>query len=251
MKSLFKRSLDKFGGTSWSLPSGAIVDDRLREVVEALPHESALHSFIVEDVDALLALFDDAKDKEEITRTMDAFLGDHGWNGVGKLLAETPSEESRHASHKCVAQVLDSYQRDSYAFLRQASEAWLNHNLWGFLLITLSAHPLFVYRPGEITSESSANRLEICWMEAVKMDGGLNTTKSPHDTLKLMKLMKDGHDMAREKAHQDVRYRLATASSVNVWIQSTISSKTSRVKDWIAPTTTSPRYFLLRSMGLL
>ncbi|KAG0261993.1 hypothetical protein DFQ27_002670 [Actinomortierella ambigua] len=212
-RSTVSKNSRAFGGTSWSLPSGAIVDDRLREVVEALPHESALHSFIVEDVDALLALFDDAKDKEEITRTM--------------LLAEKPSEEFRRVSHKCIAQVLDSCQRNGYAFLRQASEAWFNHNLRGFLPIALSAHPLFAYRPGEITSESLAHRrrkqderegrqymghkvdgmvvvrlrtVEICWTEAAKMDGGLNTTKSLHDTLKLMKLMKDGHDMVREKA---------------------------------------------------
>ncbi|KAF9154270.1 hypothetical protein DFQ26_000291 [Actinomortierella ambigua] len=360
MKSLFKRNFDKFGGGSWVLPSGAIVDERLREVIEALSQESALHSFVIEDVDALLELFDDVEDKKEIIRTMvtrqdeefhdlseaelnfleqynkspedlHRFLGELGYHGVGRLLEEEPSEEFQIIAHDCITRVLRCYQRDGYAFPRDLSEAWFNHHLWGFLPDALSDHSLFVYRPGEITSESSAHRrrkqderegrqqmghkvdgmvvvrlrtVEICWMEAAKRDGGLNTTKSLHDTLKLMKLMKDGHDMVREKAVEDVRYRLATyslrisgpsvsiislrqrpgrfyqaveeetislpatwtgkedttqvlaviarvlklrkalqamASSINAWTQSTIKSKTTRVKDCIAPTMTSPQ----------
>ncbi|KAG0248225.1 hypothetical protein DFQ27_001067, partial [Actinomortierella ambigua] len=310
MRSLFKRNFDKFGGSSWVLPSGAIVDDRLREVVETLPHESALHSFVIEDVDALLELFDNVKDKEEITRMMvtrqceelpdlseaelsfleqynrspedlGVFLRTHSCEGVSNLLEDKPSEEFQEVAHDCITQVLRNYQRHGHCFPLDPSEAWFNHHLWGFLPFALSAFPLFDYRPGEISSESSARRhrkqigwesrqqvgqkvngvvvvgalpVEICWMEAAKRDDGLNTL---HDTLKLLKLMKDGHDMIRDKADRDVRYQLATyglrisgssrkalqatASSANAWTQSTIGGKTSRVKDWIAPTMTSPQ----------
>ncbi|KAI8601889.1 hypothetical protein EDD21DRAFT_428399 [Dissophora ornata] len=56
----------------------------------------------------------------------------------------------------------------------------------------------------------SARSLEICHMEAAKKDGGANTMKCLDDTKKLLKLMKDTHDMIREKATQDVRDRLVT-----------------------------------------
>ncbi|KAG0255942.1 hypothetical protein DFQ27_005999 [Actinomortierella ambigua] len=93
--------------------------------------------------------------------------------------------------------------------------------------------------PGEVTSEALAQRqrkqrewgtrqntghkidvlvvisdhsLEICYMEAAKENGGANTAKCLHDTRKLMKLMKDRHNMILEKAVQDVRSRLVTFS---------------------------------------
>ncbi|KAI8595230.1 hypothetical protein EDD21DRAFT_359225, partial [Dissophora ornata] len=70
MKSLFKENFNKFRGGAWSLPSGAVLDERLRGVIECLPYESALHSFVIEDVDALLQLFEDTTDQEEIERIM-------------------------------------------------------------------------------------------------------------------------------------------------------------------------------------
>ncbi|KAG0381039.1 hypothetical protein BGX24_000631 [Mortierella sp. AD032] len=265
MKNLFKRNFDEFGGSSWSLPSGAVVDDRLRAFVEALSYESALHSFIVEDVDTVLRLFDDAKDREEITNTMvtrkDERLPElspaelnllqqynrppkelheilfHGCSSVGEALEEKPSKEFQIVAHDCITQVLRNYQRYGYAFPQEPSEAWFNHHLWGFLPFALSCFPLFDYKPGEISSESSAQRrrkqhawdsrqfmghkvdgvvviskrpVEICWVEAAKKDGGVNTTKCLHDTRKLMKLMKDGHDMIRQKAEQYIRHQLVT-----------------------------------------
>ncbi|KAG0318070.1 hypothetical protein BGZ99_005897 [Dissophora globulifera] len=345
MKNLFNANFDKFDGGGWSLPSGAVVDDRLRRVVEALPYESALHSFIVEDIDTVLRLFDDAKDREEITNTMLSFLQrynrppkglhefllNHGCGSVGDAFEEKLSEEFRIVVHDCITQVLRNYQRYGYAFPQEPSEAWFNHHLWGFLPFALSCYPLFDYKPGEISSESSAHRrrkqhswdtqqymghkvdgvvviskrpVEICWMEAVKKDGRVNTSKCLHDTKNLMKLMKDGHDMIREKAEQDIRYQLATfalrisgpsisiftlrqrqgrfyqaaeeetislpltwldkedttqvlaviarilklrkaiqvmAASISTWTQSTIGDESSGVKDWIAPTITSPQ----------
>ncbi|KAF9566015.1 hypothetical protein EC968_003911 [Mortierella alpina] len=239
MRNLFKQNFDKFGGNGWLLPSGAVVDDRLRGVVEALPCESALHSFIVEDVDTVLGLFDDAQDREAIVNTMvtrkderlpglsseelsllqqynqapedlHEFLLSHSCRSVGDSLGqEKPSDEFQIAAHDAVTQVLRNYQ----------------------------SYPLFDYRPGEISSESSARRrrkdqywdsrqfmghkvdgvvviskrpLEICWVEAAKKDGGGNTSKCLHDTKKLLKLMEDGHDMIRGKAGQDIRQQLVT-----------------------------------------
>ena len=47
-------------------------------------------------------------------------------------------------------------------------------------------------------------------MEVAKKDGGANTTKCLDDTKKLLKLMKDAHDMIHEKATHDIRDRLVT-----------------------------------------
>ncbi|KAK3836189.1 MAG: hypothetical protein J3R72DRAFT_450704 [Linnemannia gamsii] len=161
----------------------------------------------------------------------------HGCSSVGEALEEKPSKEFQIVAHDCITQVLRNYQRHGYAFPQEPSEALFNHHLWGFLPFALSCFPLFDYKPGEISSESSAQRrrkqhawdsrqfmghkvdgvvviskrpVEICWMEAAKKYGGVNTTKCLHDTRKLMKLMKDGHDMIRQKAEQYIRHRLVT-----------------------------------------
>ncbi|KAF9902037.1 hypothetical protein EC991_005393 [Linnemannia zychae] len=266
MKNLFKRNFDMFDGSSWSLPSGAVVDDRLHDVVKTMQYESSLHSFVIEDVDTVLQLFDDAKDREEITNIMidrkgerlpalsqteldflqqynrpskdlHEFLLNHSYNSVGDALEEKPSKEFRVVAHDCITQVLRNYQRYGYAFPQEPSEAWFNYHLWGFLPTALSCYPVFHCMPGEVSSESSAYRrrkqhvwdnrqhmghkvdgvvviskrpVEICWMEVAKKNGEANTTKCLHDTGKLMRLMKDGHDMIREMAEQDIRYRLVT-----------------------------------------
>ncbi|KAG0294288.1 hypothetical protein BGZ98_001819, partial [Dissophora globulifera] len=301
MKNLFNANFDKFDGGGWSLPSGAVVDDRLRRVIEVLPYESALHSFIVEDVDTVLRLFDDAKDREEITNTMynrppkdlHEFLLNHGCGSVGDALEEKLSEEFRIVVHDCITQVLRNYQRNFIGILGPPTQEttcldtrqYMGHKVDGVVVI-------------------SKRPVEICWIEAAKKDGGVNTSKCLHDTKKLMKLMKDGHDMIREKAEQDIRCQLATfalrisgpsisiftlrqrqgrfyqaaaeetislpltwldkedttqvlaviarilklrkaiqvmAASISTWTQSTIDDESSGVKDWIAPTMTSPQ----------
>ncbi|KAG9067085.1 hypothetical protein KI688_012998 [Linnemannia hyalina] len=171
-------------------------DDRLRGVVEALPYESALHSFIVGDGDTVLRLFDDAKDREEITNIMvtrkderlpgpspadlslqqynrppkdlHEFLLNHSCSSVGDAREEKSSEECQIVAHDCITQVPRNHQR-------------YGHKVDG--VVVISKWPV-----------------EICWMEAAKKDGGANTTKCLHDSRKLIKFMKDGHDMIQEKA---------------------------------------------------
>ncbi|KAF9153134.1 hypothetical protein DFQ26_000665, partial [Actinomortierella ambigua] len=268
MRKLFDKNFQDFGGDSWSLSSGAVVDDLLHSVIKDLSYESALHSFVIENVDTVLRLFEDEKDQDEIESTLitgrseglpaltpaelaflqlynlppadlDNFLSTRGWSSVGDALAEKPSVEFQSVAHDCVTHLLRTYQQNGMTFPCQPSEAWFNHMLWGFLPRALSLHLVLEYKPGEVTSEASAQRrrkqqvsgnrqttghkvdglvvfsdlsLEICYMEAAKNDGGANTTKCLHDTKKLMKLMKDGHDLIREKAEQNIRSRLATFS---------------------------------------
>ncbi|KAF9907590.1 hypothetical protein EC991_010802 [Linnemannia zychae] len=266
MNRLFQENYNSFRSSAWSLPSGAVLDERLREVVQCLTYESALHSFVIEDVDALLKLFDDPADQEAIKHTMitrkderlttlspaehnflqqyimspndlDEFLGTHGWRSVGDALQERPSEEFQKVAHNCITFVLLAYQQNRLAFSAHLSEAWFNTQLWGFLSTALSCCNTLEYKPGEVSSEASSRRrnkqrsqesrqyaghkadgvvtasaraLEICYMEAAKKDGGVNTTKCLNDTRKLCKLMKDAHDTIREQAKQDIRERLAT-----------------------------------------
>ncbi|KAF9955418.1 hypothetical protein BGZ72_003767, partial [Mortierella alpina] len=266
MRDLFKENFAKFRGDPWLLPSGTEFDERLRGMVECLPYESALHSFVIEGVDELLRLFDDKMDQKEIERVMikrtgeglpalspaehsflqqysmppddlDEFLATHGWRSVGDALQERPSDEFQRVAHDSITHVLRMYQESDLAFPKSPTEAWFNMHLWGFLRLALSRRRTLEYRSGEISSDASANRrnkrrtrdgrqyaghkvdglvvvsarsLEICHMEVAKKDGGCNTTKSLDDTKKLLKVMKDAHDMIREKATQDVRDRLVT-----------------------------------------
>ncbi|KAG0232577.1 hypothetical protein BGW42_008091 [Actinomortierella wolfii] len=266
MKNLFRENFDSFHGAPWSLPSGAVLDDRLRSIVEDLSYESALHSFVIEDVDAVLKLFDDPADHDEIERILvkrsdeglptlspaehnflkqyvlppddlHEFLADHAWRHVGNILQEKPSEEFQIVAHDCVTHVLRTYQENDLAFPTHPSESWFTFHLWGFLRIALSCRRTLAYQPGEVASEASSRRrnkrrirdgrqctghkvdgmvvasarsLEICYMEAAKKDGGINTTKSLNNTRKLCKLMKDGHDAIRERAIPNIREQLVT-----------------------------------------
>ncbi|KAG0222706.1 hypothetical protein BGW42_006393, partial [Actinomortierella wolfii] len=187
MNKLFKDHFDSFHGSSWSLPSGTVVDDRLREVIEGLPYESTLHSFIIEDVNALLQLFDDPADRGEIERVLVTrpgeglpalspaehsfleqyimppdelyeFLMDHGCRHVGNVLQEKPSKEFQFKVHNCITHILSVYHENNFAFPMDASEAWFTSHLWGFLRLALSSRQSLLYKPGEVTSEASARR---------------------------------------------------------------------------------------------
>ncbi|KAG0221585.1 hypothetical protein BGW42_007502 [Actinomortierella wolfii] len=186
MNNLFKEHFDSFHGSPWSLPSGAVVDDRLREIVEGLSYESALHSFVIEDVGALLKLFDDPTDRREIERVLVTrpgeglpalspaersfleqyimppkdlyeFLMDHSCRHVGSALQEKPSEEFMYVVHVCIILVLSAYREYTLAFPMNPSESWFTSHLWGFLRIALSCDS-FTYKSGEVTSEASSRR---------------------------------------------------------------------------------------------
>ncbi|KAF9156247.1 hypothetical protein DFQ26_009416, partial [Actinomortierella ambigua] len=268
MKRLFDKNFRDFGGESWSLSSGAVVDDCLHSVIKGYSYESAAHSFVIKNVDAVLGLFEDVNDRDEIQSTLvtgrsgglpaltpaelaflkqydlppadlDDFLSTHGWSSVGDALGERPSVEFQAVAHDCVTHLLRTYQQNMMTVSYQSSEAWCNHQLWGFLTRALSCYFDLQYKPGEVTSEASVQRqreqpacesrqklghevgglvvipnrsLEICYVVVAKQDGGANISEGQHDIRKLMKLMKDGHDLIRKKAVQDIRSRLVTYS---------------------------------------
>ncbi len=69
---------------------------------------------------------------------------------------------------------------------------------------------LFMGHEADSVVVISKRPMEICWTAAARKVGGVNTSKYLHDTRKLLKLMKDGHDAIREKAEHDIRNRLIT-----------------------------------------
>ncbi|KAF9126847.1 hypothetical protein BGX30_015073, partial [Mortierella sp. GBA39] len=141
-------------------------------------------------------------------------------SSVGNALEEKPSEEFQIVAHDCITQVLRNYQRYGYDFPQESSEAWFNHHFPEEFHRSRRPNDAGNNNPG-IAGNSWAIRwmgavviskrpVEICWMEAAKKDGGANTTKCLHHTRKLMEFMKDSHDMIREKAEHNIRYRLVT-----------------------------------------
>ncbi|KAF9941779.1 hypothetical protein BGZ65_001515 [Modicella reniformis] len=185
MRTVFSENFDKFRGGPWSLPSGAVFDEHLRGLIEHLPLESALHSFIIEDVDLILKTFKDATDQEEIKRAMNEgwglpalspaeitflkqydmppgdlnkFLKTHAWGNVGEELKDKPSDEFQQVAHDCVTHVLRTYQQNALAFPNAPLESWFTTQLWGFFRLSLSCPCILEYKSGEVPSDASARR---------------------------------------------------------------------------------------------
>ncbi|KAF9916176.1 hypothetical protein FBU30_001515 [Linnemannia zychae] len=265
MKSLFKANFDEFESDGWVLPSGAVIDDRLREAIDSLGYESALHSFVIDNVDVVLKLFEDQLDQKEIKRMMAnpdeelpalsaaelefldqyalppedliEFLYNHGCGVIAENIREKPSREFQEVAHSCITQVVEAYKENCFTFPGNPSESWYSIHLWGFLRTALSCSRILEYRSGEVASEASGRRrnkgrtsenrqvvghkvdgmavmaseaFELFYMEISKKNGGANTTKSLHDTRKLLKLMKDSHDDIRKRTNRNVRDQLVT-----------------------------------------
>ncbi|KAF9348699.1 hypothetical protein BGX34_002287 [Mortierella sp. NVP85] len=186
MKALFKDNFRQFQGAPWSLSSGTVIDDRLLEAITDMSHESILHSFVIKDVDAVLALFE-AEDQEEIASTMVArqdkgllelsedelgflaqfnmprdelveFMADHSWRSVGTSLENKPSTEFQKVAYSCVAHVLGTYEKYGFSLPNTPLESWCTHGLWGFLNSALHQYQVLEYTPGEVHSEASAHR---------------------------------------------------------------------------------------------
>ncbi|KAF9974788.1 hypothetical protein BGZ73_001722 [Actinomortierella ambigua] len=165
------------------------------------------------------------------------FLATRGWRSVAQTLKKKPAEDFQRVAHSCINHVLEAYEENGFAFPQNTSESWFNIHLWGFLRRALSFPGILEYKTGEVASDASSHRrnkqrdlenrqftghkvdgmaviakrmLEIMYMEASKKDGGINSTKSLHDTRKLLKLVKDAHDDIRMKTFENVRDRVVT-----------------------------------------
>ncbi|KAF9153551.1 hypothetical protein DFQ26_000534, partial [Actinomortierella ambigua] len=129
-----------------------------------------------------------------------------GSRSVGDALEKKPSEEFQVVAHESITRVLRTYWQNRMTFPCEPSQAWFNHQLWGFLTRALCCCSVLEYRSGDVTSEASDQRRR---KQRVQKDGGASTWWCLHDTRRLMKA---GHDMIREMAEQNIRSRLATFS---------------------------------------
>jgi hypothetical protein len=158
MKALFKDNFHQFQGVPWSLSSGTVIDDRLFEAITDISHESTLHSFVIEDVDAVLALFEAEEDQEEIASVMVApqgkgllellkdelgflaqfnmprdelveFMADHSWRSIATSLENKPSADFQKVAYSCVAHVLGTYGRYGFSLPSAPLESWCTHGL--------------------------------------------------------------------------------------------------------------------------
>ena len=153
-------------------------------MIPGIGHESALHSFVIDDVGALLELFEVEVDRDEITSTMVGkgllelseaeskfldqfnrprdelveFIADHSWRSVATPLEDKPSPEFQMVTYGTVAYVLEVYRKNGFSLPSNPLESWCTHDLWGFLRNVLHQHQVLEYSPGEVHSDASAHR---------------------------------------------------------------------------------------------
>ncbi|KAF9110671.1 hypothetical protein BGX27_006019 [Mortierella sp. AM989] len=187
MQTLFRKNFDEFGGDAWKLPSGAILDNLLAAHVERLPYESALHSFVIEDVKGILQLATDEKDRALLKTTLvdrpkeqlpalstpeKAFLKKYnmppedlwnllatsGWRTIGSGLKKKPDEEFQEIVHTCVLHLLTEYRKVGMVVPTDSKESWYTHVLWRFLGVSMYCPRRLEYQPGEVHSHASSLR---------------------------------------------------------------------------------------------
>ncbi|KAF9352148.1 hypothetical protein BGX34_000159 [Mortierella sp. NVP85] len=221
LQKTFHDNFARFNGAPWLLPSKTVFDERLHGSIKHLSMESAIHSFIVEDTDPIIRLFEDAADQEEVKRVMsrgrglpalssaestflkqynkapgdlEEYLITHGWRNVGDDLHNKPSDDFRKVTHVCFKPgevPSDASRRRRNKPRTRETHQHTGHKTDGMVVVP-------------------ARSLEVCYVETAKKDGGSNTTKSLDDTEKLLKFMKDAHDTIRERATRDIREQLVT-----------------------------------------
>ncbi|KAG0043201.1 hypothetical protein BGZ83_011719 [Gryganskiella cystojenkinii] len=187
MQALFKVNFDQFPGNEWLLPSGAIFDRVLYETVKDVRYECPLHSFVLENPAAVLGLFPDARDQNELKKVLvdradeklpvlslaekalleiynkdpeelEELFAEKGWRAVGTSLAEKPSAEFQRLVYECVQQLLKVYRGERMAVPQAPHESWMVNRLWGFLADMLHSPQLVEFQPGEYHSQASMHR---------------------------------------------------------------------------------------------
>ncbi|KAF9920184.1 hypothetical protein FBU30_010027 [Linnemannia zychae] len=187
MRTLFQKNFEAYDGDAWELPSGATLDDLLAAQIEALPYESSLHSFVIEDAKSTMQLAADEKDRvllkkvlvdrsEEhlpgLTEPETEFLKKYnlpptdlwkllatsGWQTIGSDLETKPDEDFQRIVHTALLDLLTAYQQVGMEIPTGSTESWYMHVLWHFLGALLSCPRRLEYQPGEVHSSASSHR---------------------------------------------------------------------------------------------
>ena len=186
MHELFKTNFNKFQGDEWLLPSGANFDHVIYESIKGARYECSLHSFVIENPGAVLDLFQDPQDKDELRKVMvdraeerlpvlstaetallsiynkdpeelEVLFAEKGWRAVGASLAEKPSEDFQRLVFDCVHQLLKVYRVEQMALPQAPHESWVVNRLWSFIADALGSQHVN-YQPGEYHSQASMYR---------------------------------------------------------------------------------------------
>ncbi|KAG0229499.1 hypothetical protein BGW41_003009 [Actinomortierella wolfii] len=267
MKTEFDDHFNAFPGESWILSSGVSLDDILRTHILTLTKESALHSFVIEDVASLLRLVTEESDKKDLKSVLVERVGekhrdlseseksylelynkgpsgveellDNGWKNVASTssLITLPDVEFRKDIDFALRYIHMAYAQVEFHLPSTQSESWFLWMVWGFLGHFLSSKGTLEYQPGEASLKASAwrknkgrgleskqgqgrkvdgivssyeTRLELCVIEAARVDNGPTGTKALTDSRKLAKSMKDMHDLIRSRSSTNIGYKLTT-----------------------------------------
>ncbi|KAF9320407.1 hypothetical protein BG003_006200 [Podila horticola] len=174
----------------------------------------------------------------------------------------------RCSVYQAILDLATVYKSHQYRLPQGKKESWYTTKVWGFLWKIIDAGGVLEYEPGEATSAASslrknserdleskqsqgrkidgivscsATNLEICAVEAGKLDQGQSGTKILQDSVKMAKVMKDMFDAIHTRSNgseddfvsfrylEGRFYRMHTEDSVTlppVWDEHGVSSKT-------------------------
>ncbi|KAG0331130.1 hypothetical protein BG000_011181 [Podila horticola] len=145
----------------------------------------------------------------------------------------------RCSVYQAILDLATVYKSHQYRLPQGKKESWYTTKVWGFLWKIIDAGGVLEYEPGEATSAASslrknserdleskqsqgrkidgivscsATNLEICAVEAGKLDQGQSGTKILQDSVKMAKVMKDMFDAihTRSNGFEDGKRELRT-----------------------------------------
>ncbi|KAG0286561.1 hypothetical protein BGZ96_009355 [Linnemannia gamsii] len=163
-------------------------------------------------------------------------------NGLSNLtpssgMSQLPDEDFCDNVFYAMEHIYKGYAQRNLSIPNKQSESWYLGMVWGFFGLFMGVKDCLDYQPGEICLQASswrknkgrsleskhimgrkvdgvvfasASRLELCVVEAAKIDNGSTGTKALSDTMKLAKSMKDMSDLIRSKSSSDIRDELVT-----------------------------------------
>jgi hypothetical protein len=191
MRSGFRTNWDSYVGESWVLPTGLNLDDLLQQHVLGLNYEATLHSFIISDIEEVVHLITDPKDKEQLMSVLARKRDDNAWmltpaealfvdrysqppialkemvkRGYGNTLTEALKdgeagmldEDFCDTIHHTVDRYHRIYKRNLWRLPSGKSEAWYRENIWWILGDLFNEPEATIYEPGEYHSKASGQR---------------------------------------------------------------------------------------------
>ncbi|KAI8348583.1 hypothetical protein B0O80DRAFT_429586 [Mortierella sp. GBAus27b] len=191
MRSAFHASWSSYSGEGWVLPSESSLDDLLKQYILELNYESTLHSFIISDVEDVIRLAEDPRDKDQLALVLNQQRDDKVWklaptetkfvdlyckspvalkeilrNGCNHAIAEAlkdgePGQLDENfcdSIHHIVDRYHRIYQRNLWRLPSGKSESWYRENVWWILGDLFNEPEVIAYEPGEHHSKASSHR---------------------------------------------------------------------------------------------